>query len=242
MARAMGSLADRLRARIAPAALTALGVSFVAAGLLTYSGPVDAGPVPPPSATISPAPSPAAPSALPTVPPLSPAPSASLAPGEHARYATRVAVPALGIDLPVIRQPDADYPACDVAMYLEELFQPGEPGATYLYAHARVGMFLPILDASRVNDGARMIGMLAQVFTSDDRLYLYEVVEVRRHQTSLDDAFAATASELWLQTSEGPRAPDGVVSPKTQLVARLLSSGPADPAEAHPTPHPIACG
>jgi len=116
--------------------------------------------------------------------------------------------------------------------------QPGQGRATYLYAHARTGMFLPILDASKVDDGAAMIGMLVQVYTSDDQLFLYEITEVRRHQTTLDDAASATTEQLWLQTSEGPRGTPG----KTQVIAMPLSSGPADPADAHPVPKPVVCG
>jgi hypothetical protein len=125
-----------------------------------------------------------------------------------------------------------------VAEYIQELGQPGQDRATYLYAHARTSMFLPILDASKVNDGAGMLGLLVEVYTSDDQLYLYDIVEVRRHQTSLGDALSADTEQVWLQTSEGPRGTVG----KTQVVADFLSSGPADPADAHPVPKPVVCG
>ena len=151
---------------------------------------------------------------------------------------------ALGIDLPVIKQPgdSGSFPPCNVAMYITQLHQPGQPGATYLYAHARTGMFLPILNASLVNNGKSMIGMLIQVYTSDNMEFLYEAVAVRRHIYSLDSAFETTDETLWLQTSEGPKLPPDQVGPKVQLIAKPLSSGPADPAAAHPTPHPVACG
>ena len=123
-------------------------------------------------------------------------------------------------------------------MYIQNLSQPGQAGATYLYAHARDGMFLPLLEASRVNNGRRMIGMLVQVYTSDNMQFLYEVYQVRRHEVSLDDAIAAKSSTLWLQTSEGPRGTPG----KTQVIARPISSGPADPDEAHPERRPVVCG
>ena len=66
----------------------------------------------------------------------------------------------LGIDLPIVsgelevpdQGPDG-YPPCDVALYLPEYAQPGERGATYLFAHARAGMFLPLLRASEQDDG-----------------------------------------------------------------------------------------
>jgi hypothetical protein len=123
-------------------------------------------------------------------------------------------------------------------MYIKELHQPGEQGATYIYAHARTGMFLPLLTESRRNGGERMLGMLVQVYTADDRLHLYEISEVLPHQTTLDRPIAAATEELWLQTSEGPR---GTI-PKLQVVAKPLSSGPADPADAHPAPKPVTCG
>jgi Sortase domain len=162
----------------------------------------------------------------------------AITPPPGTRVATRVVIPALNIDLPVVVPPAGSaFPLCNVAMYLPSLAQPGQPGATYLYAHARVGMFLPILDASLVNNGAAMIGMVVQVYTSDDRMFLYTVTEVRRHQRSLTDAINATAQELWLQTSEGPSG----AYPKVQLVARPLSRGPASYADAHPVPRPVVC-
>jgi len=228
-----------LRRRIASALLTAIGVVLIAAGLLTYTQPVTAaGPDPTgPVGVASLAPNPD-PSGLETLEPLAtPGPSASAAAVN--RVATRVVVPALGIDLPVILQPGTadSFPPCNVAMYIAQLHQPGQPGATYIYAHARTGMFLPILTASTINNGRSMIGMLVQVYTSDNLEFLYEVNAVHRHITDLSAAFSTTAETLWLQTSEGPR---GTIQ-KVQIVAVPLSSGPADPAAAHPTPHPVFC-
>jgi sortase (surface protein transpeptidase) len=226
-----------IRDRLVPALLVAVGVALLGAGLLSLSTPVAAGdPSPVPAASTAPTPTPviaASPGPSASASPASPEPSAS---GERA-VATRVVIPALRIDLPVIAGPDT-YPPCNVAMYIRELSQPGEPGATYLYAHARTGMFLPLLTESRRDRGSRMLGMLVQVYTSDDRLYLYEITEVLPNQYDLDRAIAATEEELWLQTSEGPRGTPN----KLMLVAKPLSVGPADPAEAHPTPKPVVCG
>ena len=235
----MQRILDWVRLRLLPAALTAAGVSLLGAGLLTYGTPAQAT-TPSPSPVTS-----SAPGASPTLLPF-PTPGASAAASASpaaARVTTRVVVPALKIDLPVVPPPNDPnaFPYCNVAMYFQMLHQPGEPGATYLYAHARTGMFLPILTASQVNGGARMIGMLVQVYTSDDRLYLYEVVEVRRHVLTLDAALAETSETLWLQTSEGPKLPAGQVGPKVQLVAKPLSSGPANHAAAHPAPQPVVC-
>ena len=232
----MDEFAFRLRSRFVPAVLSALGVALLTAGLLTYTTPVEAGPEhsqAPTIVTLPPTPTPtvtARPSGAPTPSPV-PTPPAD-------RVATRVVVSSLAIDLPVIRQPDPKYPACDVAMYHEALGQPGFGGATYLYAHARTGMFLPILTASKINNGAGMLGMVVEVYTSDDQLFLYEITEVRRHQLDLDDAIAADTDQIWLQTSEGPK---GTI-PKTQVVAQFLSSGPGDHEAAHPDAKPRVCG
>jgi len=230
----MRSLLAWIRGRLLPALVTAAGVALLVAGLLTYQDPPEAVAVAP-----SAAPSPGATEPLPSLLPLPTlAPSASPAPSSGpvaARVASRVVVPALRIDLPVVKPPnDPDhFPYCDVAEYLPELSQPGFPGTTYLYAHAREGMFLPLL---RTAD-AKMLGMLVQVYTSDNLVFLYEISRVLRNQASLDIAFEATEEQLMLQTSEGPRGTIG----KTMIIARPLSVGPADPKAAHPTAKPVAC-
>ncbi len=234
-----------VRTRFLPALVTAMGVVLVTAGLLSYADPATAGtavvespvietlaPTEAPSATIA-LPSPSVDPSVTTDP--SAAPSAS--PTSRA-VATRVVVPALRIDMPVIRG-NNEYPLCNVAMYFKELGQPGEDRATYLYAHARDGMFGPIYElAIPGRNGKKMLGMIVQVYTSDDKLYLYEIREVRLHQLNLDDAAGATSDELWLQTSEGPKGTPG----KTQLRALPISVGPADPADAHPKAKPVVCG
>jgi Sortase domain len=154
--------------------------------------------------------------------------------------ATRVVLAELGIDLPIVQAPmtgDA-YPYCNVAMYLPQLHQPGEAGATYLFAHARAGMFLRLLDESKVDDGAAMKGMTVSVYTSDDRVFTYEIRQVRRHVLTLGQALSETHAALYLQTSEGPHG----TPQKLQVVARLLSSRPAPGAAAHPKAWPVECG
>ncbi len=236
----MADLADRIRIRVLPALLTALGVVGLAGGLLSLTSPVTADPLPSPSPTRAASAEPTA-TALITFPPLpsEAAPSTSPTPPAD-RVATRVRVAALDIDLPVVKPPGGTdaYPLCNVAMYIQELGQPGQGRATYLYAHAREGMFLPILDASLVRNGESMLGMVVEVWTSDDQRFLYEITEVRRHQLNLDDAIDATGEELWLQTSEGPKGTTG----KTQVIALPISQEAADPADAHPKPKPVACG
>jgi hypothetical protein len=226
---------DAVRSRILPALLTAVGVTLLAAGLLSYTEPVDAGP----AATPTGPPISVAPTALPTPSPritLPPIPSATPATPTASALpegvATRIRIAALDIDMPVIEGPPG-YPPCDVAMYLKELAQPGQGKATYLYGHAREGMFLPLLETK----GPDQRGLVVEVWTSDDLRYLYEIVEVRRDQTTLDDALAADSEELWMQTSEGPRGTVG----KTQVIALPISVDRSTPEESSPEANPVDC-
>jgi sortase (surface protein transpeptidase) len=152
------------------------------------------------------------------------------------KVATRITIPKLSIDLPVIRG-TSSYPLCRVAAYLPQLSQPREPGVTFLYAHARSGMFLPLLSRSKINNGASLIGMRVRVYTSDSRLSTYAITQVRRHVTSVQSAFGITDEELWLQTSEGPN----FTYPKLIVVAKRLSTTVTTFAASHPTPRPVAC-
>lgn len=242
----MTSLLRALRDRLLPAVLTAAGVTLIAAGMLSYTGSA-AGPAGP--AAVSPQPStvstdPGASFRFPSLPPIDGSPPASVAPpsADPNRVATRIVIEALDIDLPVIRpRGDAStYPACDVAMYIQELSQPGNGAATYIYAHARDGMFGPIYERAilkRSGGPKSMVGMVVQVYTSDNFVHEYAISEVRLHQLDLDDAVAATTEQLWLQTSEGPKGTPG----KTQLLALPLIVLPADPVAAHPRARPVAC-
>jgi len=239
-----------LRDRLLPAVLTAAGVTLIAAGLLSFSGNASAAD---PSASIEPDPTLVAsgpdPSiVLPTLPPpggtQSPEPTLSPSPNPD-RVATRVVVEAMGIDLPVVRPRGGAnvYPLCNVAMYLQDprIGQPGWGRASYIYAHARDGMFGPIYERAiqKKHGGPQsMIGMLVKVYTSDDFLYEYEITKVFLHQLTLDAPLNATSEQLWLQTSEGPHGTPG----KTQVLAEPIEVLPADHKAAHPTPHPVVCG
>ncbi len=160
--------------------------------------------------------------------------------------ATRVTIPSQQIDLPIISRqervpgqgPDL-YPPCDVALFHDAFGQPGSDGSTYLYAHAREGMFLPLLEASEQQDGAELLGALVEVYTADNRLYVYEIFEVKRHAIDFSLALGVPSGEqrVVLQTSEGPR---GTV-PKLQVAARLISELPATREDSRPRPRPVAC-
>ncbi len=150
--------------------------------------------------------------------------------------ATRIAIPSLKIDLPIIK-PGGGYPVCNVAMYIQQLSQPREAGVTLIYSHARKGMFLPLLERSKVNNGASLLGATVRVWTSNNLVSTYEITRVRRHVTSLDGVFSIGPEQLWIQTSEGPR---GTVA-KLIVVAKRIGSAIATQEEAHPTPHPVVC-
>ena len=240
--------------RVVPALLTALGVVLITAGLLTYPDPTTAGTAvvetpeiieAPSEVTITQPPASPSPSAS-AEPSVSPAPTPETTPKPAGReFATRVVVPALDIDLPVIRGNDG-YPYCNVAMYLssskkadKDVFgQPGEGRATYIYSHARDGMFGPIYNlAIRDRTPNKMLGMIVQVYTNRNRLFLYEIRSVRLHITNLDNAMSRAKEEIWLQTSEGPAGTKG----KTQVIGRFLSVEDATKKEAQPKPKPIRC-
>ena len=231
----MNGLLGAVRFRLVPALLTALGVALLANGIMTFTTAVEPAPTELGLATYEPFPSVSTTVVLPNGPVTGP--QASF-PAD--RVATRVRVRRLGIDLPVMLQTDnyGIYPLCDVALYQPLLGQPGQGRATYLYAHAQPGMFMPLLEESERNDGARMLGMTVEVYTSDDWLFLYRITEVRRHTTTLDDAVRTTTERLWLQTSEGG---PGTI-PKLQVVADFLSAEKTDPRSAHPPAAPRICG
>jgi hypothetical protein len=238
------------RDRVLPAVLTAAGVTLIAAGLLSYSGNVSAadpsGSSEPDPTLIASGPDPSI--ALPTLPPPgaseSPLPTLSATPNPN-RVATRIVIDAMGIDLPIVKPRGGSdtYPLCNVAMYLQDprVGQPGSGRASYIYAHARDGMFGPIYERAiqKKHGGPQsMLGMLVRVYTNDDLLFEYEITKVFLHQLNLEAPLKATTEQLWLQTSEGPHGTPG----KTQILAAPLLVLPADHKAAHPTPHPVVCG
>jgi hypothetical protein len=268
----MRSILRLAGSRLLPALLTALGVVLITGGLLSYADPNTVGPLgsagasPTDQAVVEPSDQPSDdpgdslepgsfdPDASPPasiVPDPTPTPTATTDPTKRPgrAVATRVVVPALNIDLPVVKGNDG-YPLCNVAMYLhtansaarDAFGQPGEGRATYLYAHARDGMFGPIYQIAMVQGKPRkFLGMIVQVYSSDDKLYLYEITEYRLHavgSAALQDAINAHTEQVWLQTSEGPKGTPG----KTQLIGSFVSVSRASDADANPRPHPVVCG
>jgi hypothetical protein len=219
-------------------ALLALGSAAVLAfsTMAVVSGPLPTPtPVPAPSGewqVLLPTPSALRPSAAPSGSAI-----ATLAP--PVRVATRIVVSDLGIDLPVVSQsggPNA-FPLCNVALRLPGMEEIGGARPAYLYAHARKGMFLPLLTASLKNNGSAMVGLTVYVYTSDDRQYEYTISRVYRHSHSLAVAANDAAPDLWLQTSE--TAYDS--GSKLLIKATPVSWAQASPDVAQPSPRPVVC-
>ena len=119
----------------------------------------------------------------------------------------RVQIPRLGIDLPlaegdVARDIDQQRTPENFAFHLPGTSIPGLGSNTYLYAHARVGMFLTLWNAKE--------GDLVFVSTPDLRALKYVVVEVHPRVAPGDVSWVQpTAGErLTLQTSTGPNPTD----------------------------------
>lgn len=233
----------------------AAGVTLVGIGLLSYAAPQTAStatgspaPIgfdftPPPTETLTLT---ATPSATSPGTSGSPSPSASLTPTPAAAaVATRVIVPSLGIDLPVISrlQPVPDqgpnlYPPCDVAIFHDAFEQPTQSGTAYIYAHAQADMFLPLLRASRNDDRDLLIGTLIEVYTDDDQLFVYAVDEIKRH--AIDFSIVSTEPDphqVVLQTSDGPLG----TTLKVQVAGSLVSQIAASHGDSHPVAEPRAC-
>jgi hypothetical protein len=230
--------------------LTALVVGACAGAASEVGAPTAAGGAPSDRAPIGAAPSSGAdaspvPGGLPASPTLRPTPGPTVprvSPLKPPAYASRVVVPKLGIDLPVISgdlQPPPNYPFCDVAAYVTRFNQPYETGVTYISAHAQAGMFLPLLEASTRADGAELLGQAVEVYTSDGRRFDYRIERVVRHAVdyAVLNEIALDQRTLILQTSEGPV---GTLE-KLQVIAALEAEATVDVAVAAPPAAPRDC-
>ena len=115
----------------------------------------------------------------------------------------RIQIPRLRIDLPIaegVIQRDIDEQKTPegYAFHLPGTAIPGERGNTYLYSHARVGMFLSLWNAK--------VGDDVVVSTPDGRALTYVVSEVRPKVPPSDVSVAQPTGDerLTLQTSTGP--------------------------------------
>jgi hypothetical protein len=161
------------------------------------------------------------------------------------KHATRVRVPkqgvmSAGIDMAVIRGNDG-YPLCNVAMYSGAYSQPREPSewASFIFAHARTGMFLPLLKEWQQNKGSQLIGKYIYVYTSDNKMHTYRITSlVTGLKTQMAKITSAGVDKLWLQTSTGPN----YTYPKLFVKSTWVSTVSVSYSAAHPTPHPRKCG
>ena len=159
-------------------------------------------------------------------------------------FATRLVIPFLGVDLPVIagimdEAGNPEFPLCDVAQYMPYYVQPGAAGTTYLYAHARRGMLGEMLARSLIDNGAQMLGEEVVVYTSGGWRHAYSISIVKPHATdySIADDVAPDEERLVLQTSEGT-----VENPlKLQVAAEPVSSMRVPASEATASPQPRDC-
>ena len=158
----------------------------------------------------------------------------------------RIRVPSLGIDLPVLSSDrriawaPPGYPACDVALSWTRFGLPGEPGITWVLAHAQEGMFLPLLTVSNATDGQGLLSRRIDLQLADGRLLTYRVFRVRQRAAPSDVRIASQGRKpkeqrLVLQTSTGPAGTEA----KLQVAARLVSA--TRTKERPPRPQPRPC-
>lgn len=163
---------------------------------------------PAPSDTPSPVPRVGTPEERPTDPP----PPAATPDRASLPSDLRLAVPRIGIDLPVILGdlgrdvPGAMYAGATpewAAMLFPTSALPGRGGNSYIYAHAREGMFLSLWSV-RLGDDVLMVS------ASTGATYRYTVTQVMRAVPVTDTTWLDTggAERVTLQTSTGPAPGD----------------------------------
>ncbi|HEY8808321.1 MAG TPA: sortase [Candidatus Limnocylindria bacterium] len=184
------------------------GGALIVAGILLIAGlgtPAPTTPTPTPSPTPSLT---ATPLAITTsaAPVTSAVASASRDPRAPIPAGYRVQIPRLNIDLPIAegdigRDIDQQKTPEGFAFHLPGTSIPGLGSNTYLYAHARTGMFLTLWNA-RVGD---------EVFIAmPDRALKYVISEVHPRVAPDDVSWVqpTSAERLTLQTSTGPNPTD----------------------------------
>jgi LPXTG-site transpeptidase (sortase) family protein len=119
----------------------------------------------------------------------------------------RVQIPRLSIDLGILegdlaRDTIQQQTPENYAFHLPGTAIPGSGGNSYLYAHARRGMFLSLWDAK--------VGDVVWISTPDGRALKYVVSEIHPRVPPEDVAWAEASGveRLTLQTSTGPNPGD----------------------------------
>ncbi len=191
-------IGKRTLPQVAGGALVLIGILLIADGSLGTPTPPSVAPTPlaiaataTPSATPS-----AAPSASATRDPRTPIP-----------LGYRIQIQRLGIDLPiaegdVTRDIDLQKTPEGFAFHLPGTSIPGLGGNTYLYAHARTGMFLSLWNA---RPGDQVV-----ISTPDLRALRYVISEVHPRVPPGDVSWVQPTDRerLTLQTSTGPKPTD----------------------------------
>ena len=207
----MSALADRLQHRLLPAVLAALGVSLVAAGLLSYSSPVEATPNPSdlPAGVID-TPRPSAKLTFPPFASPSAAPSATSSPAKPV-VATRVVIPASASTcrscrpggptrLPAVQRRDVPRRASASPATARDLpLRPRPRG--HVPAAPRC--------LARATTASGMLGDARPGLHERRPLYLTRSPRSGATSRRPDDALRREDQELWLQTSEGPNGTSG---------------------------------
>ena len=179
--------------------LLAVGIALVAGGGLPRAGSV--APITLPSPTASATPGPTASAGATSV---APTPAATIGPIPDGY---RVLVPRLGIDLPIA---EGDVERDVVVQKTPENFAfhfpgtaiPGTLGNSYLYAHARQGMFLSLWNAR--------VGDQVSITTPAGSALKFVITEVHPRVPPADTSWLqpTTDERLTLQTSTGPNSGD----------------------------------
>ena len=184
-----------------PALPVVVGGAFILAGILLIAGVCSGAP--------------AAPSPVPTslaiasaaAPTASASPSATRDPATPIPAGYRIQIPRLGIDLAIAegdlaRDIDQQKTPEGFAFHLPGTSIPGLGSNTYLYAHARTGMFLALWKAH--------VGDQVLITTPDRGALKYVITEVHERVATDDVSLVQlTDSErLTLQTSTGPNPSD----------------------------------
>jgi LPXTG-site transpeptidase (sortase) family protein len=188
---------SRSFAVLAGSLILGAGVALFASGVISRAGPV--APVALPSATAAPTPSPTPIGVAPT-----PAPTPDVGPIPDGY---RIQLPRLGIDLPVA-EGDVDRDVVgqrtpeNFAFHLPGTAIPGVGSNSYIYAHARRGMFLTLWNAR--------VGDQIVVSTPAGTALRYVITEIHPRVPPEDTSWIqpTLGERLTLQTSTGPNRED----------------------------------
>lgn len=159
------------------------------------------------AAVASPAPADAAPPPAQGAVATAPSTGATAAPAQYVLDGMRVRVARLGIDLPLlpgdtVRDTDLRATPSGAAFLLPSSPPPGSGGNSYIYAHARRGMFLSLWNV-RLGDAVEVTAGSSEV-----RRYVVTEIHPRVVPTDVRYTLPTPDERVTLQTSTGPRDAD----------------------------------